>query len=255
MSSNLRNKLSAYEANPPERVWENIASALDHQKPGSYSKRLLAYEVSPPPGIWSKIQSRINQLEKYDPGVIPFYRKYSKPLKYSGVAAIIITFGIIGSLLISKKTVSEVPANQTVLQAQPASNDFKAPEDVPINKRFTVNSGISMRPGILQERIARQIQSATGNTMALLEHVAPKFAQRNQAINFSTPSDAYMIYSDADGHAVRLPKKMFDVFVCPNDQLTCRQRLQKLQEKIASSSVTSDFTGMLEMLNNLQENQ
>jgi len=255
MSSNLRDKLSAYETNPPDRVWEEISASLDHQKPGTFVQRLLEYEVSPPSTLWSKIQSGLIKLEKFGPGVVPFYKKYRTHLRYTGVAAILITFGIISSLLISKKTVSEVPSNQTVHQAPPSQKEINARETVPGNKHGSGIASLSMRPGILQERISRQLHMATDNTMAFLEHVAPKYVQPKQTINFSLPSEAYMIYSDGEGNAVRLPKRLYDAFVCPDDKITCRQRLKKLQEKIASSSITSDLTGMLETLNNLQENQ
>src|SRR3982750_1310148 len=114
MSSELQKKLTAFEADPPGRIWEAITAAMDRQEAGSYTERLLEYEVSPPSGLWAKIQSQLSQLEKYDPGVIPFYKKYSRHLKYSGVAVVIVTFGIISSLLISKKTKSEIPLQSTV---------------------------------------------------------------------------------------------------------------------------------------------
>jgi transcriptional regulator len=255
MSSELQKKLTAFEADPPGRIWEAISASMDRQEAGSYTERLLKYEVSPPSGLWAKIQSQLGQLEKYDPGVIPFYKKYSRHLKYSGVAAVIVTFGIISSLLISKKTKSEVTSEPIVHQTSQAKENFSIPEDLPLHTHNSSVTSIYMKPGILQEKIARQLRSTSDNTMALLEQVAPKFAQRKHTINFSMPSEAYMIYSDGKGNAVRLPKRLYDAFACPDDKITCREQLKKLQEKIASSSVTSDLTGILEMLNNLQENQ
>jgi hypothetical protein len=64
-----------------------------------------------------------------------------------------------------------------------------------------------------------------------------------------------MIYSDGDGNAVRLPKKIFSAFACPTEDIKCKQRLQQLREKFAESAMTADFTGLLQILKSLQENQ
>ena len=64
-----------------------------------------------------------------------------------------------------------------------------------------------------------------------------------------------MIYSDDDGNAIRLPKKIFSAFACPTEDLICKRRLQQLREKFAASAMTTDFNGVLQILKSLQENQ
>jgi hypothetical protein len=90
---------------------------------------------------------------------------------------------------------------------------------------------------------------------ASIERVVPQYAERTNAIDYSSTDDKYMIYSDGDGNAMRLPKKLYDAFACNTDRITCKQKLKKLQEQVAASAMKTDFTGILDMLNNLQENQ
>jgi hypothetical protein len=63
------------------------------------------------------------------------------------------------------------------------------------------------------------------------------------------------MYSDGDGNVVRLPKKIFNAFACPTEDVMCKQKLQRLKEKFAASAMTADFTGVLQILKSLQENQ
>ena len=83
----------------------------------------------------------------------------------------------------------------------------------------------------------------------------PMQAERNEMVGASTTADKYMIYSDGNGNAIRLPKKIFSAFACPTDNFDCKQRLQELREKFAASATTADFNGLLEILKSLQENQ
>ncbi|MFL5810973.1 MAG: hypothetical protein ACJ749_15740 [Flavisolibacter sp.] len=80
-------------------------------------------------------------------------------------------------------------------------------------------------------------------------------ASRTTAIDYTTPVDKYMIYSDGDGKAVRLSKKLYDDYACATDKIICKQKIKKLQEQVASAAMKSDFTGILDILNKLEENQ
>ena len=82
--------------------------------------------------------------------------------------------------------------------------------------------------------------------------VAPK--ERNMVDAERT--DRYMIATTDDGNPVRLPKKVYSAFACPDDELTrqaCELQLTLLQQKM-SASLTTDFAQFLDLLKNLQEN-
>src|SRR5690242_2547379 len=112
MSSPIQNKLLHYEVPPPAGNWEKIAASLDEVHPGSLSEKLYHFEAAPPQDIWQKINQKLSS--KNQARVIPFYVRYRRPLKYSGAVAIFIFAAVLVSLLVSKKTESELPAGRTV---------------------------------------------------------------------------------------------------------------------------------------------
>jgi len=181
--------------------------------------------------------------------------RYRRPLKYSGAVAIFIFFAVITSLLVSKKTESEIPA-------QGITNDVQTKKDSSLTTGNLENN-IAVEP--LEKRNAERTiaNSKPGNirtedtqpSMSYDEYLFPREAQRNEIFSGSISNDKYMIYSDGDGNAIRLPKKIYSAFACQTNDFICKQRLQKLRQKFAASAVTTDFTGILQILKSLQENQ
>lgn len=68
----------------------------------------------------------------------------------------------------------------------------------------------------------------------------------------SSSLNDFMIYSDEDGNAMKLPKKLFSLVNCPNGDDSCKERILNMQQKLSSASIASGFTGILEMLRQLQ---
>lgn len=257
MSSDLQNRLLQYEVHPPERVWEEIKTALDQDISESVASRLYQFEQSPPTGVWEKIAESIEPLKK-QAKLVPFYKKYRKPLKYAGAVAAMTFLAVLVSLLITKKTESEIPIQGQTNKpgVVPKTGNDTAVETEPENKSFTAL--IAREPAKRQEVTTTLSSSATGplTSMSISERVDrlfPKQAHRTRPLPNSELSDRYMVYSDDEGHAVRLPKKMYDAIACPTDDMTCKQRIKNLQQQIASSALTADFTGVLEMLNNMKD--
>lgn len=258
MSKDLQNRLSAYEVPPPSRVWDALADALDSGTAGQMAQRLEAYEEVPHPRNWQKIIFLLNQKT----GTVKkthFLIRYSRPLKYSGAAAIFIVLAVLSSLLLSKKTISEVP--QSTMTIQPSGNST---EQLPVDpvKDTSVPAGgkeltasVSSGSGNQRKISHRSRPIARMSAFSFADPVLPRTANRPASISYTIPADQYMIFSDTKGNAVRLSKKLFDLYSCAENDRNCRQRIKLMQEKLAAYAVTSDFTGILEILRNLQENQ
>src|SRR6476646_4990230 len=107
MSSKIQDKLLHYELRPPEETWDKIAAALNNDHDQKISERLYGFEEEPASDVWTRIDEQIHQPaeEKIS---IPFYKRYRRPLRYSGAAAVLIITATVINLLISKKTESEV---------------------------------------------------------------------------------------------------------------------------------------------------
>ena len=238
MSSQIQNKLLHYEVPPPSKTWDKIAASLDENFPGSLAEKLYQFESAPPNSVWEKVNNNLD-TKKHEAKVLPFYVRYRRPLKYSSAVAIFVFAAVLVSLLVSKKTESELPADRTV--------NFSAKKD----------SSILLEPKENQQKNLASSSLPKTNSQPVSKISQPVGAIENADISANL-SDKYMIYYDADGNTIRLPKKIFNAFVCPldhPDNADCKQRLKKLKEKFASSAVTADFNGILEILKSLQENQ
>lgn len=255
MSSQLQNKLLHYEVQPPEGVWNKIAASIEENVSLPLSEKLYHYEESPSPVVWQNIVKLIDAPPIGKTKIIPFYIRYRRPLKYSGAVAIFIFLAILTSLLISKKTESELPAagvsNTSTIKKDTAKTPADSKEKNPVAK---ANEKNNIAP-IAKSKISRNEETETHASFSFIENFLPHQAERNETVTSSIDPDKYMIYSDGDGNVVRLPKKIFNAFACPTDDVICKQRLQQLKEKFAASAMTADFTGLLQILKSLQENQ
>jgi hypothetical protein len=79
----------------------------------------------------------------------------------------------------------------------------------------------------------------------------PQKANKEELLNYSE-LDSYMVYSDGDGNAMKLPKKLFSLVHCQDGDYTCKERIKQLQQKMASGATTTDFAGIIEILRQLQ---
>jgi hypothetical protein len=256
MSSQLQNKLLHYEVQPPEGVWNKIAASLEEDISLSLSEKLYQYKQDPQPSVWQNIVTQINRTIPEKIKVVPFYIRYGRPLKYSGAVAIFIFLAVVTSLLISKKTESELPA-QSIVQNNPVKKDSaKMPTNSEENNSSTQekeNSDPELT--IAKSKVSKRRKEETSTSFSFIENLLPRQAERNEIVNSSIDANKYMIYSDEDGNVIRLPKKIFSAFACPTEDLICKQRLQQLREKFAASATTADFTGLVQILKSLQENQ
>ena len=262
MDNQIQNKLSQFEVQPPEGSWQRLADALDENTLRGIGNKLSQLEVLPNQDAWSRINSHLNNAAPAR--VIPFHRKYAKHLKYGSAVAVFAAVALVSNLLISKKTGSEITVPSTVKnilntprnqQQQDAAVEFPVTTD----RDVAVNETAPLTSRHKNFAYTRKERSELTPTMAGLvssgNNVIPQYAHRNTIIAFNEDSDRYMAYSMDNGNAIKLPKKMYDAITCPTKDANCLQKIKQLQEKMAASALLADFTGVLDILNNLGENQ
>lgn len=252
MSNQLQNKLLHYEVQPPAGIWNKIAPLLDDKISTTLSEKLYQYEEDPSSEVWLNIDRQLTTLSN-ESKVVPFYIRYKKPLKYSGAAAVFLFMAVLTSLLISKKTESELPSNSIVQNKikKDSSNPFRNSQEK--NSLFPKKEKSNPEQAVAKSALQGR-QTGTQHT-SFIENLLPRQAEKNEVVSTSIDEDKYMIYSDGEGNAIRLPKKIFSAFTCPTEDMICKQRLQQLREKFAASAMTADFNGLLQILKSLQENQ
>jgi hypothetical protein len=246
MSSNLQNKLFNYEVPPPPGSWEEIDAALGQQQ-SSLSNRLLHFEVNPPGRIWASINKELDQQDQASP-VVPFTRRHRNAFRYAGVAAVLIAVAVLTSLLINKNTQRNL-SDETLVD-NPV--DTKIPEQNDTGSSATVQTQ-EVRPRIIALPRKQQPSSPKPEKATAFAFTDPD--QEGVETSTGQKEDKYMLFIDGDGNVMRLSKKLFNAFACAAYDYVCKERINSLQAKVASTAVSSNFTGILDILKNLQENQ
>ncbi|HYK56420.1 MAG TPA: hypothetical protein VEV15_08050, partial [Flavisolibacter sp.] len=205
MSTQLQNKLWHYAPEPPQKVWETIASLLDEKTEAGFPKKLYEFEASPSPLAWDKIKTRLDVPSPAK--VVPFFQKHKKLIQYSAAAAVVIFLAITTTLLIENKpgsaTVATTPAT---VQNQQRNIDSKASPDQ--STALKSNSLLaSSRPYTDYQKNTEekkkpynklQPQTKLGAVIAHLSFM-PKVAEAKQTVSSDIPFEKYMVFSDGDG--------------------------------------------------------
>jgi hypothetical protein len=257
MNSNLQNKLSRFEATPPGEVWDKIAEALDNEN--AFAQRLYNYREIPKTNIWEKIESSIEEVAPAK--VVPFTTRYRKPIKYIAAAGILAVILVSATLLMKRTEAGSVETSQN--ETIPAKDAvIQKPAAAP-----TINSNNRIETAaIVQNNIQRNVSEAGSKQKRFLSFIRPQNifraivlsgnfvpadVEQNELFSFSKLND-YMVYSDGDGNAMKVPKKLFTLVNCADGDGSCRERILSMQQKLSSASIPADFTGVLEMLRQLQ---
>lgn len=255
MSNTFQNKLLNYTQKPPQKVWDVIATALDKETSSTLSHKLYHFKEMPPEPAWQKIKSQLDAIAE-PVKVVSFYNKYRRPLRYSAAAAILVFLAITTSLLITKKTKTEGIAQTGIPLTTSQNSPFIIPSQPHEATNTITSANVSNEENVQGKKPAfKLLPQKTVNFYTAVKKLFPKVVERKHTIVSDASIDKYMIYSDEEGNAVKLPKKLFDFFSCAAEEIACKEKMQLLQQKFATTSLSTDFTGILELLKNIKENQ
>lgn len=241
MNSDLQNKLQQFSAEPPAGAWDKIASALDAEE--SFAPRLYAYEEAPPAANWQKIEQAL-AVQTDEARVVPLHRRLSKPMRYIAVASILAII-LVTITLTTERTeagalegdgTTAVPAASIPVTAGTNTAENKNKAGQPLNSNPTISENTN------EPLAGPQAQRPT--TAAGKRHfsTSPIKALHND----------YVTYNDGNGKVMKVSRKMETYINCKDSDWQCKQRLQELRQKMAAKAMTTDFTGILEMLQQLQ---
>lgn len=253
MDSQLKNKLTRFESTPPPGAWDKIAEALNDG--AALGERLYNYAPQPPLSVWDSIE---NNLDEERPAkIVPFFTKYSRPVRYAAAASIIAVI-LISSTLLFKRTeagaidagsTATVPVNtQSVLpQVQSSSTPVDNVGLAESLEDKTRSEAPTFRKRLMQW-VRPQMMIAS---VAIGRNFFPKKVTKDPIVN-NTALNNYMVYTDDNGHTMRLPKKLFPLVDCQDGDAACAERIKALQKKLSSTALTTDFGAVLEMLRQMQ---
>lgn len=256
MNSDLQNKLYHFETDPPKEVWNRIDDALDAEE--SFPQRLFQYEEEPSAQLWDQISAQLDE-QSSAVKIVPITR-YKKPVRYVAAAASIIAAVLLITRFVDDKnsagaSIGNIERTVTTNQSSILPTE-KAPVIVQPNNEEEVDLNPSKnddQPVVTQHRktmafIRPQVPLAA---IQFSQTFLPGKTDKEALFDFSA-LDSYMVYSDGDGNAMKLPKKLFSLVNCQDGDETCKERVHMLQQKLAASATTTDFAGIIEILRQLQ---
>jgi hypothetical protein len=229
MSETFQQRLSGFEAAPPEKVWEAIAAALDNE-PASFADKLRSFEAAPPRRAWDAIESSLNKSANTP--VVPLTRSFRPYLRYAAMAAAIFAAVIVFNLFSQKAESDSVAIVPTTTTVHP---------DTPVT--------VAADP---QKTTARPDASRRVETRATPTPVTASAKQPNR----------YMTVANTAGQTVRLSRKVYPVIDCARKTEAstwsrCKENIQALQARMATTvgGAAGDFGGLMDMIKSLEENQ
>lgn len=264
MNPEILKKLLQYEPEPPAGVWKGISKALDENISGGLSGKLQNYEAVPPAGTWEKIAEN---LTAKTPGKIIKRSKFFTVARVAAAASVIIIMA--ASIIFWNRDEDGMiavdnPVKPVQQQQQPQQNS-QASAPVNIQKETDRQNFQQPVPSTSEQRKeptsyarnnpAKPQRSYTRDDHAESRSFIPEEAKEKAIAVSSYPVEKYMVYSDEDGNAMRVPKKLFEIMSCVKEEILCQQQVQQLQSKFASYVTSNDFTGLMEMLRNMKENK
>ncbi len=256
MDKDFKSRLQQFELPPPPGSWDRLADALD-QDALEFPRRLQQYEEIPPAGAWDKIASAI--IDNPPEAETKPYRINRKTIGWvAAAAAVIIAIAVIFPFNNQR---SEQNSNPGLVDAgiTPGNRVVKVTRDTAtlpsnIQREREQEQDVAINKNSSKKQVSRQDDVEDPGPVAMLDYI-PAQMNNPRKFAFTDADENYMTYTDDDGYVGRLPKKLYDVFECATREMVCRAKIRDLQSRVASSAVSSDFTGVLQMLRNLQENQ
>lgn len=248
MDSNLQNKLQQFSATPPEGVWDTIADVLDAHD--GYGQRLYLYEEQPPSTVWQQIEEYLT-VAASPARVVPFTTRFKKPLRYLAAACIIGVLLVTVTLSVRHTEAGALQAgsNTTVPESAPASTTGNGAAQAEKNSAAAPSPSTASN-GKTDPQSTDPYNKNQDDALAGAEQKKATKTYRSAGVYSSMNN--YVLFTDGDGRLRRVSKKLADLVKCKDGDGICQQRLQQLRQKMAATAMTTDFTGLLEMLHQLQ---
>ncbi|GAC1423395.1 MAG: hypothetical protein NVS1B13_23110 [Flavisolibacter sp.] len=246
MNNKTKTKLLDYEVRPPEGIWGKIVASIEKNP----TLKLQRFEIKPSIALWSRIREVLDRQEVVNKP-IPFYQRYTKPLHYSGAMAAFIIVTLVVTLLLGKRTKSETAPSLNFQNQESNLAGGASDSSVAFNK----TPPMALVPFSRKSSPFRHIATEQMDFLAKLKKGFPAKALASRAHADGLYAAHYLIFSDDSGKALRLPKKLYEIFAAMPTNQNLQMEVRKLQERAASIALTSDFTGVLDILNNLSQNQ
>ena len=272
-------------ANPPASAWASIAASLEElELSNQYPATLANMEVTPPATAWEKISQSLHTEEET---VVKEQRKILPVLRYAAAAVFVgfVAFGAV-KLLNNKKEnndlagTTEIPGKQNMdgpLNNDPAITTDRATEEIVQSQDAIDAAALEESKGtfasldmsdrqkmkkISQDLFLEEASPVASNADIIIPETiyqdlnctdvtVPAYTA-NTAIDIAS---RYSLLMTADGHIVRVSKKLSGLICCVSGEEQdedCKNQLNQWKKKIADSPVAPSPGNFMDILSLLQ---
>ncbi|MBC7946941.1 MAG: hypothetical protein H7Y42_03610 [Chitinophagaceae bacterium] len=253
----IQKRLYDLEQTPPVGTWDRIAAALDESHlSNEFPSKLYNAEALPPAAAWDKIASAIAPAATK---VVPMRRGFTPILRYAA-AAILIGLVALGVFNLtsndSSSGVAETQNNPSISTKESTPEVAIVTPDAPAEVRQTTPDNSSNAIASTQGVNTTKARKARNYSSSSRIETAPVYASYESG---SAIADRYVMLMTPNG-IVRMSKKLGDMVCCvagAEQDDDCKDQLKKLQEKMATSSMThstGNFMDILSLVSSLSDN-
>lgn len=261
MQNNLQHKLHHFQSPPPAGVWSKIEQTLDEEK--NLSEMLFNYRQQPPAAVWASIQSK---LDKGDNDLVAVMPRRKRLVAFAAAASLITAIVFTFLLTNTKEEEPQLVNSPLELPVQSTESTALKPAPLPVNppveKAFINRTSVTVQSQPVRRSVRaasyRPASNVEGSDLqiattgfAITGRFIPQKAREEDVVDLSE-FDNYMVYSNAEGMAMKLPKKLFSLVHCTEGDNSCKDRINNLQLKLSQNGMTNDFMGIVEIINHMR---
>lgn len=254
MQTGWKDRMEQWAPEPPAAVWERLSEQLE-DKP-LYAEKLFEYSAVPPLGAWNAIQNKIEPQAVTTPVIRMLPR--NKWVRYGSVAASLLFAFFFFRQYSQQDAVgaggkASTPIEQSIVTLPGNNNPAPSSTDNQIGNAAS-------RPNH-QSRIAQTVYTLLPNAGSEPIPYAQPARMATAGLNEIMPAtyqvedgelERYIVIPVSEDAAVRLPKKLYDLFNCGDVPLPagCSELVLQLRQRVANPSLvtTADFAGVVEMV-------
>ena len=286
LSDQFTTTLQNAVANPPASAWASIAASLEElELSNEYPSTLANMEVAPPATAWEKISQSLSAEEE---SPAREQRRILPVLRYAAAAVFVgfVAFGAV-KLLNNKKEnnglagTTEIPGKQNTgspLNNDPAISSDQVTEEAVQSQDALDAAALEESKGtfasldmsdrqkmrkISQDLFMEEVAPVNTEADLLLPEAifqqlectdvsVPAYTATNAAIDMAS---RYSLLMTADGHIVRVSKKLSGLICCVSGEEQdedCKTQLNQWKKKIADSPVAPSPGNFIDILSLLQ---
>lgn len=234
---------------PPPQVWQAVEEGLMPEEYNRLAQKLEALAPAPPQSIWENIEASLDDatpLVQLTPRRV--WMRYAAGI----AAAAVITYFIVRPAY-TTQALPDTVQQSTVIPS------IILPKNEPLPQRQTV--AVMARTKSYKEVNPPVLPQVSGSALPVVQPALNTNNGLPEVVAIETPLvndqqlERYIVLETGEA-AVKLPKKIYNFFRCDEvpDKIACAFRLNHLRMQAASPSLlaTSDFSGVLEMVQHVK---